>query len=89
MTYYFQTFILGVMDKLIQDVGFMEHENDDYLTIRKRSQTLNWACNLGHAECRQAATNMFVKHLEDPEANKYFYLRLFLSILFTFRYSRS
>ncbi|CAL7935734.1 unnamed protein product [Xylocopa violacea] len=63
-------FVLKLMKNLIKDVGFEERVDDDPLTIIKRVETLRWACDLGHSECRQMATMKFMEHLRNSSATK-------------------
>ncbi|XP_053976711.1 thyrotropin-releasing hormone-degrading ectoenzyme-like isoform X3 [Hylaeus volcanicus] len=56
-----KTYVLNIMNKLIEKVGFEEHEDDEPLTILIRIDILKWACTFGHVECKEAATTKFME----------------------------
>ncbi|XP_076763831.1 aminopeptidase N-like [Xylocopa sonorina] len=65
-----KNFVLKMMENLIKDVGFEERADDDPLTILKRAETLHWACELGHSECRRMATIKLMEYLGNSSTTK-------------------
>jgi len=55
------------LDELIKNVGYEENPAEDDLTRLKRFNTLKWACDLGHSECKRMATIKLNEFLANPE----------------------
>jgi len=58
------------LDELIKNVGYEENPAEDDVTKLKRSNTLKWACNFGHSECKRMATVKLNEFLADPETHR-------------------
>ncbi|XP_071569032.1 aminopeptidase N-like [Temnothorax nylanderi] len=67
---YFKQYMLNILDKITKNVGYEEDSADDDLTKLKRSNTLKWACNFGHSECKRMATVKLDEFLANPETHR-------------------
>ncbi|KAL6262284.1 hypothetical protein P5V15_007378 [Pogonomyrmex californicus] len=66
----FKQYVLHILDGLIKNVGYEENPAEDDFTQLKRANTLKWACNFGHSECKKKATIKLSEFLTNPEAHK-------------------
>ncbi|KAL6443900.1 hypothetical protein ACFW04_001724 [Cataglyphis niger] len=66
----FKSYILEILDGLINNVGYEEDPTEDDFTKIKRSEALKWACFFGHSMCKRMATIKLNKHFADPKKHK-------------------
>jgi len=67
---FLQPYVVELLDKLVENVGYEEDPNEDDVTKLKRIKALRWACTFGHSKCKRIATEKLSRHLADPEAHK-------------------
>lgn len=67
--YYFQNFILKLIDNVYNQVGFRDNPDDPQLTVFTRYDVLAWACRLGHEDCVRSAVNHYSswQNSSDPD----------------------
>ncbi|KAK6644232.1 hypothetical protein RUM43_000499 [Polyplax serrata] len=66
----FKKYILKLIEKLYNEVGFEARPNDPQLTIYKRIHVLLWACSLGHGNCVKNSVALFKKWKETQDPDK-------------------
>ncbi|XP_015184598.1 PREDICTED: aminopeptidase N-like [Polistes dominula] len=66
---FFKSYVLRLIDGLLQNVGYDETPYDDHLTKLKRIEVLELASKLGHLECKKIANAKLIKHLKNPHSN--------------------
>lgn len=47
------------MTNIIDDLGYVVREGDDFMTLVNRMQVLKLACELGHQGCVDSAVELF------------------------------
>nr|CAD7445351.1 unnamed protein product [Timema bartmani] len=55
----FKKYVLSLLDKAYNQLGFQEKESDDHVTKLNRHLILTWACKLGSESCTKTATELF------------------------------
>lgn len=64
-------YFFNLTHKLFESIGFDDHPDDDFMTIKIRSDFSNIACLYNtHPKCREKATAKLLAYVEDPIANK-------------------
>ncbi|XP_014488031.1 PREDICTED: thyrotropin-releasing hormone-degrading ectoenzyme-like [Dinoponera quadriceps] len=58
--------ISGILGGLLNNIGYEEHPEDDGMTKSLRLLAAKWFCELGHSECRIAASNKLYTKLSSP-----------------------
>lgn len=60
-----QTYLLDLLENVIQHLGYNERSSDSTSDILNRMQIMNFACNLGHTGCVTDALNKWRAHRAD------------------------
>lgn len=55
--------MLSIMNDVLEIIGYEEHSDDSSMLKAMRLLLLNWACNHGHAKCRDVAQKELIKHI--------------------------
>nr|CAD7256997.1 unnamed protein product [Timema shepardi] len=55
----FKIYVLSLLDKAYQQLGFQEKKSDDHVTKLNRNLILTWACKLGSESCIKTSTELF------------------------------
>ncbi|XP_032687702.1 thyrotropin-releasing hormone-degrading ectoenzyme-like isoform X2 [Odontomachus brunneus] len=61
----FKSFVLEILDSLLQKVGYDELTEDNDMTKSLRLLGLKWACKLGHTVCKTTATSKLSLSLQN------------------------
>ncbi|XP_039289965.1 aminopeptidase N isoform X2 [Nilaparvata lugens] len=62
----FKAYLLQLVARLYEDVGFMDNMTDSQLRVFKRVDVLKWACTLGHEDCVRNAVTQFQNWRSSP-----------------------
>ncbi|XP_018405697.1 PREDICTED: aminopeptidase Q-like [Cyphomyrmex costatus] len=62
--------IMYLLNTLLKNVGYDENSYDDDITKLKRQAVLKWTCILGHAGCKEIASERLSQHLANPDTHK-------------------
>ncbi|XP_012252261.2 uncharacterized protein LOC105683883 [Athalia rosae] len=62
----YENYILAILDKVYDYVGFVEQAEDSRLKILLRNDVLSWTCKLGHTNC----VSRSLKYFADWRANE-------------------
>lgn len=65
----FQTNFMNMLDALLRNVGYEEHETDKEMTMPLRLLAIKWACEFGHEECRKVAAEKLIAYIHNSEQN--------------------
>ncbi|XP_025264386.1 aminopeptidase N-like, partial [Camponotus floridanus] len=65
-----KSYMLKILDGLIKNIGYEEDPFDNDFTKLLRTKALEWACTLGHSECKRMATVNLNEHLSNPKTHK-------------------
>lgn len=57
------------MKKVIDEVGFEERATDSHIIKRKRAEILQYACDIGHAECKAIAAKKLLAYFKNSTEN--------------------
>jgi len=65
----FKSYVLKLLNKMYESVGFNTSVNDDHPTKLIRNTILTWACNFNRPECLNNASNFFTQWKNDTNGN--------------------
>jgi len=63
----FKKYMLGLIDRLFKETGFIDKLEDPQLTVYKRVDVLKWACYLGHPDCVRKAVDQYQNWRSSPQ----------------------
>ncbi|KAL0271355.1 UNVERIFIED_CONTAM: hypothetical protein PYX00_008471 [Menopon gallinae] len=66
----FEEYILKLIQKVYEEIGFRDDMKDPQLVIYKRIYILSWACALGHEDCVKNSVKLFKDWMlsKDPDS---------------------
>uniref|UniRef100_A0A1B6CLC6 Aminopeptidase n=1 Tax=Clastoptera arizonana TaxID=38151 RepID=A0A1B6CLC6_9HEMI len=67
----FKAFILQLVKKLYEDVGFIDNPSDNQLRVYKRLEVLKWTCSMGFEDCVRNAITQFQNWRSTPQPDKH------------------
>jgi hypothetical protein len=65
--YFFQNYVLNLLEDVYEELGFEERDDDNQVTLLHRVSVLTWACRLGLEDCVNRAVEIFKSYQEDAE----------------------
>jgi len=57
-----------MFSKLLENIGYHDKSDENYLTKSLRKEAIKWACVLGVPECRNETTLELLKELQKSKA---------------------
>ncbi|XP_011138367.1 aminopeptidase N isoform X2 [Harpegnathos saltator] len=66
-TIYMKNIFIDMLNGILQELEFVEKDDDDNMSKALRLLAARWACKLGHIQCRVTAMSSLLSNLTDPK----------------------